>query len=56
MPAKVSIKCQSNCAALYLGLSKKRIMNNKIILLDYSMPDLNGPEVAVKVREILSST
>ena len=28
----------------------------KVILLDYSMPDMDGPQVSVKVREIISST
>lgn len=27
----------------------------KIILLDYSMPDMDGPEVATLIREIFNS-
>ena len=28
----------------------------KVILLDYSMPDMDGPQVSIKVREITKST
>ena len=27
----------------------------KIMILDYSMPEMDGPQVAIKVREILSN-
>ena len=28
----------------------------KVILLDYSMPDMDGPQVSIKIRKIISST
>lgn len=37
----MNLDSQSNCSALY-----------SLILLDYSMPKLDGPQTAIKIKEI----